>query len=102
MSKIIIYGAGLVVVAFVVGLLLFLTFENATSGQAIFGNHLGLFSVKGPASVLVNIGIVSMVGSLLSFIAYLFSRSPLLLKAHKFIGAASGVFIFIGLAWGQA
>ena len=102
MSKIIIYGAGLVVVAFVVGLLLFLTFDNAASGQAIFGSRLGVFSVNGPASVLVNIGIVGMVGSLLSFIAYLFSRSPLLLKSYKFIGAASGVFIFIGLAWGQA
>ena len=61
-----------------------------------------MFSVNGPASVLVNIGIVGMVGSLLSFIAYLFIRSPLLLKSYKFIGAASGVFIFIGLAWGQA
>jgi hypothetical protein len=102
MSKIIIYGAGLIVVAFVVGLLLFLTFDNATSGQAIYGNRLGSFSVSGPASVLVNIGIVGMVSSLISFIAYLFSRSPVLLKTYKFIGAASGVFIFIGLALGQA
>ena len=102
MSKIIIYGAGLVVVAFVVGLLLFLTFENASSGQAIFGNRLGVFSVNGPASVFVNVGIVGMVGSLLSFIAYLFTRSSRFLKSYKLIGAASGVFIFIGLAWGQA
>jgi hypothetical protein len=102
MSKFIIYGAGLVVVAFVVGLLLFLTFDNAASGQAIYGNRLGIFSVSGPASVLVNIGIVSLVLSFVSYVAYLFSRSPLLLKSYKFIGAASGVFIFIGLAWGQA
>lgn len=102
MSKFIIYGAGLIVVAFVVGLLLFLTFENATLGQAIYGNRLGLFSVSGPASVFVNIGIVGMVGSLLSYVAYLFSRSSVLLKSYKFIGAASGVLIFIGLAWGQA
>jgi hypothetical protein len=102
MSKILIYGTGLVVVAFVVGLLLFLTFDNAASGQAIFGSCLGAFSVNGPASVLVNIGIIGIVGSLLSFIAYLFSRRPLLLKSYKIICAASGVFIFIGLAWGQA
>jgi hypothetical protein len=102
MSKFIIYGAGLVVVAFVVGLLLFLTFDNAASGQAIYGNRLGVFSVSGPASVFVNIGIVSLVLSFVSYIAYLFNRSPLLLKSYKFIGAASGVFIFIGLAWGQA
>lgn len=102
MSKIIIYGAGLAVVAFVVGLLLFLTFENASSGHAIFGNRQSVLSVRGPASVFVNIGIVGMVGSLVSYIAYLFGRSPFLLKSYKFIGAASGVFIFIGLAWGQA
>jgi hypothetical protein len=102
MSKFIIYGAGLIVVAFVVGLLLFLTYDNATSGQAIFGNRFGSYSISGPASVLVNVGIIGMIGSLLSYITYLFSRSPVLLKSYKLIGTASGVFIFIGLAWGQA
>lgn len=102
MSKIIIYGAGLAVVAFVVGLLLFLTFDNAASGQAIYGNRFGVFTVNGAASILINLGIFGLVCSFLSFMAFLFHRSPLLLKSYKFIGAASGVFILIGLAWGQA
>jgi hypothetical protein len=102
MSKIIIYGSGLIIVAFVVGLLLFLTFDNAASGHAVFGNRSGVFSVSGPASIFVNLGIVGMVGSFLSFVAYLFSRNPTLLKSYKIIGVASGVSIFIGLAWGQA
>ena len=90
------------IVAFVVGLLLFLAFDNAASGQATYANRLGVFNVSGPASIFVNVGIVGLVCSFLSFIMYLFNRSPLLLKSYKFIGAASGVFIFIGLAWGQA
>lgn len=102
MSKIIIYGAGLLVVAFVVGLLLFLTFDNATTGQAVYGNRLESFVVVGQASVLVNIGIVGMVGSLALLIAYLFRRTPVLLKSYYFIGVASSILIFIGLAWSQA
>ena len=102
MIKIVIYSAGLIVIAFVVCLLLFLTFENASSGQAVYRNRFGAFTISGPASILINIGIVGMVGSFLSFVAYLFSRSPALLKSYKVIGAASGVLIIIGLAWGQA
>lgn len=92
----------MVVVAFVVGLLLFLTFENAALGQAIYGNRFGSFSVNGPASICINIGIVGLVFSLIAFILFLFNRSPLLLKSYKFFGAASGVLIFLGLAWSQA
>ena len=102
MSKIIIYGAGLAVVAFVVGLLLFLTFENAASGYATYGSRLGTVTVIGPESILVNFGIVGLVISFLSFLAYLFTRRPLLLKSYKFIGAVSGSLVFIGLVLGQA
>ena len=100
MSKIIIYGAGLIIITFLVGLLLFLTFDNAIYGQAIYGDSRGSFIVSGPASILVNIGIVGMVISLLSYIAYLFSRSPVLLKIYKLIGAASSTLIITGLALG--
>jgi len=102
MSKIIIYGAGLIVVAFIVGLLVFLTLDNASSGQAVYSNQFGTFHVSGLASFLVNGGIIGMVVSLLSFIAYLFSRNTLLLKSYKIIGAASCIFILIGLACSQA
>lgn len=102
MSKMIIYGAGLLVVAFVVGLLLFLTFDNATSGQAVFGTRLGVFSVSGPASVLVNAGIVGMVSSLVLYISFLFSRKPVLLRAYQVAGIASGLAISIGLLWSQS
>ena len=97
MSKIIIYGAGLAVVAFVVGLLLFLTFDNAASGQAIYGNRFDTFTISGPASILVNTGIVGLAFSFLAFIAFLLNRSPLLLKSYKLICFVSGIFIFIGL-----
>jgi hypothetical protein len=102
MKKIIIYGAGLIVVAFIVGLLLFLTLDNVSSGQAVYSNQFGNFYISGPTSILVNGGIVGMVVSLLSFIGYLFSRNALLLKSYKIIGAASGLFILIGLACSKA
>lgn len=102
MSKIIIYGAGLVFVAFVVGLLLFLTVDNAVSGQAVYGSRFGVFRVSGPASILVNVGIFGLVCSFLSYIVFLFNRSQILLTIYKFIGVASGFVIFLGLAWGQA
>jgi hypothetical protein len=100
MSKIIIYGAGLIVVAFVVGLLLFLTFDNVMLDQAIYSNGLGVFAISGPASLVVNIGIVGIAGSLVTFITYLFSRHPVLLKSYKILGVASCMCVFIGLAWG--
>lgn len=90
------------VVAFVVGLLLFLSFDNAAFGQAIYASRFGAFYVSGPASIFINIGIIGLVCSFLSFIMYLFNRSTLFLKGYKFIGAASGVFIFIGIACSQA
>lgn len=102
MSKYIIYGAGLLVVAFVIGLLLFLTIDNASHGQAIYGGRLGSFSVTGPASILVNLGIVGMVGSLLAYLAYLLGRNAVLLKSYKILSVASGLIIFIGWVWGQS
>ncbi len=101
MSKLIIYGAGLIVVTFIVGLLIFLTFDNAASGQAIYGNRLGSFTVSGPASVFVNVGILGMVSSFLCYISYLFSRNLVLLKGYKYMGAASVALILLGLACGQ-
>lgn len=102
MSRYIVYGAGLLVVALVVGLLVLLTIDNATSGQAIFGNRFSSFRVTGPASILINIGILGMVGSLLTFISYIFSRRRMLLRSYQFLGAASGLIIFIGWIWGQS
>lgn len=102
MSKYIIYGVGLFIIAFVIGLLLFLTIDNASHGQAIYGGRFGSFSVTGPASILVNLGIIGIVGSLLVYLAYLFSRNAVLLKSYKFLGAASGLIIFIGWVWGQS
>lgn len=102
MSKIIIYGAGLVVVAFVVGLLLLLTFDNVISGQAVFGTRWGVFAVNGPASVFVNAGIVGAVGSLILYVSFLFSRKSVLYRAYQIASATSVLAIFIGLIWGQS
>ena len=101
MSKLIIYGAGLLVVAFVVGLLLFLTFENASSGQAVYGTRYGSYFVSGPPSILVNLGILGMVVSAMSYIGYLFNRSSLLAHSYKLSATVSGVLIGIGLAWAK-
>jgi len=98
MSKIIIYGAGLLIVTFVIGLLLFLTFENVSSWQAVYGTRYDTFFVSGPSSVMVNLGILGMAVSAVSYIGYLFNRSSLLARSYKLLAALSGVLIGIGLA----
>jgi len=100
MTRYLIYGAGLLVIAFVVGLLLFLTFENAVTGTAVYGTRSGSFRVSGFASILVNVGIVGLVLSTVSYIIYLAKRSASLLKCYQYIGAVSGVFILLGALWG--
>ncbi len=101
MSKFIIYGAGLLIVALVVGLLLFLTFENISSEQAVYGTKYGSYYVSGPPSILVNGGILGMLVSLMSYIGYLFNRSSILAQSYKIVGALSSVLIGVGLAWAQ-
>jgi len=102
MSKIIIYGAGLLVIVLVAGLLLYLTLDNASSGQAIYGTRNGSYYVSGPASILINVGIVGLIGALGTYISYLFLRKPVLLNSYKLISVVSGVLIIIGLVWGLA
>ncbi|BBB29723.1 hypothetical protein [Neptunomonas japonica] len=98
MSKIIIYGAGLLVVGFVVFLLLFLTFENAISGQAIYGTRQGdAFFVTGFPATLINFGILGLILSLITYIGYLFKRHVYFLKAYRYLGLFSGVLISIGI-----
>jgi hypothetical protein len=98
MSKIIIYGAGLLLVGFVVLLLLFLTFENAISGQAIYGTREGdVFFVTGFPATLVNLGILGVISSFISYMCYLFKRHIYFLKAYRFLGLLSGVLITVGI-----
>lgn len=97
MSKILIYGAGLIVIAFVVGLLLFLTFENAFSGRAIYGTENGSFFVSGFPAILVNFGILSLISSLISYLVFLYTRRSIYQKAYKRLTLLSGILISIGL-----
>lgn len=96
MSKTLIYGAGLVIVAFVIILLLFLTFENAFSGQATWGTRNGAFTVSGFPAILVNFGILGLVISLVSYILYLFNRRVMFQNTYKYLSLLSGVLVSIG------
>jgi len=100
MSKILIYGAGIIIIAFVIILLLFLTFENAISGQAVFGTRNGVFTVSGFPAILVNFGILGLVMSLISYIIFLFNRRVVLQKAYKYLGVLSSILVTIGFVLG--
>lgn len=97
MSKFIIYGAGLLVVLFVVGLLGFLTIDNMLHSQATFANRQGdQFFVTGLSSLLVNLGILCFISSLISYLAFLYKRSVKLLKYNNFLWLVGGILVFIG------
>ena len=102
MSKAIIYGAGLLIVTFILGLLAFLTIDNFTNSQVIYGTRNGSFSVNGLPSILVNVGILGLITSFVSYIFFLFKRSTVFLKSYKIIGTVSGALIGVGLLCGQA
>ncbi|MCA0895119.1 hypothetical protein [Microbulbifer agarilyticus] len=96
-----VYLAGMLPILFVVGLLVFLTFENFLSSQAIFGDKFGnVYAVEGNAAVLVNLGIFGLVGWLVSYLVFLVSRNHSLLLVHRFIGAVSILCIVAGLLYG--
>jgi len=92
---------GMMPVLFVVGLLIFLTFDNLLSGRAVYGDKFGnAFAVDGLAAILVNLGIFGLIGWLGSYLAFLVKRSPKLMQVHRALGVVSGVFIVVGLAYG--
>lgn len=96
-----VYMAGMMPVLFVVGLLIFLTFDNLLSGRAVYGDKFGnAFEVEGLAAILVNLGIFGLIGWLGSYLAFLVKRSPKLMQVHRAVGVVSGVFIAVGLAYG--
>ncbi|MBO9492378.1 hypothetical protein J7384_18595 [Endozoicomonas sp. G2_1] len=82
--------------ALLVVLLLFLTFENAMSGQAIWGTRDGSVVVKGFSAILVNLGILSIVLSFGSYLAYLRNRRELLHKLYNIFGVLSAVLVLVG------
>jgi len=96
-----IYMAGMIPVLFVVGLLIFLTFDNLLSSRAVYGDKFGnVYEVEGLAAILVNLGIFGLIGWLGSYLAFLVNRSPKLMRVHRAIGIASGVCIAAGLVYG--
>ena len=96
-----IYMVGMVPVLFVVGLLIFLTFDNLLSGRAVYGDKFGnAYEVEGLAAILVNLGIFGLIGWLGSYLAFLVNRSPKLMWVHRAIGVVSGVCIAVGLLYG--
>ena len=99
MSKVIIYGAGLLVVCFIVSLLGFLTFDNLLNNRAIYGTRSGEFNVSGFPSILVNLGILGFISSLLLYIAYLFKRNKWVYQCYTVSGFVSCFLVFGGLFW---
>jgi TM2 domain-containing membrane protein YozV len=100
MSKTIIYGAGLLIVGFFVFGLLFLTFENAISGRAIYGTRQDdMFFVTGFPATLVNLGILGLISSLISYIGYFFKRQSYFRKAYEYLGYLGGVLIIVGIVF---
>ncbi|USA41697.1 hypothetical protein NCG89_09210 [Spongiibacter taiwanensis] len=96
-----IYMAGMIPVLFVVGLLLFLTFDNLLSGRAVYGAKFGnAFEVEGVAAILVNLGILGLIVWLGSYLAFLVKRSPKLMQFHRAAGVVSSVLIAVGLVYG--
>jgi len=88
-------------VIFVAGLLVFLTLSNLLSSRAVYGNSLGdAYEVEGLAAILVNLGILGLVGWLGSYMAFLFNRTPRAMLVHRSIGVVSCVCIVAGLAYG--
>ena len=96
-----IYVAGMIPVLFVVGLLIFLTFDNLLFSRAVYGDKFGnAYEVEGLAAILVNLGIFGLIVWLSSYLAFLVKRSPKLMQLHRAAGVVSGVFIAVGLVYG--
>lgn len=77
--------------------MLFLTFENAFSYQAIYGTENGSFFVSGFPSILVNLGILALISSLISYLVFLYARRLIYQKVYERLMLLSGIFISIGL-----
>jgi ABC-type uncharacterized transport system permease subunit len=102
MTKKLIYGMGLCLGLFVVLLLVYLTFDNAISGRAVFASKYSIASVSGSASIFVNLGIFGVIASFLMFLGFLFRRSVKYLKASQIVAAIGMLFIAVGLIWGRS
>lgn len=98
-----VYLAGMIPVVLLLGMLLFLVLENLLSGRAVYGDKLGnSYEVIGFAAFLVNVGILGLVGWLVTYIAFLISRSPKLIQVHRVVGAVSGLLVTAGLLYGAS
>jgi len=97
MSKIIIYGAGLLIATTLVIFLFFLTFHNIFSGQAELGDENNTFTVNGFYGVLINLGIIGGIFCLISYIAHLFTKRTIFHKIYSYLGLCSGILFTIGV-----
>jgi len=79
-----IYMVGMIPVLFVVGLLIFLTFDNLLSSRAVYGDKFrNAYVVEGIAAILVNLGILGLIAWLGSYLAFIVKRSPKLMQVHR-------------------
>jgi len=92
-----VFGIGVLFSFLLVGLLLYLTFENAQRGTAIYGTRgSDAIHVTGPFSILVNLGIVGLVASFLAYILYVHTRKEVFAKVYFFAPFGSVLLVLIG------
>jgi hypothetical protein len=97
MSKTLIYGAGLIIVFALICTVLFLTFHNILSGNAIIGDENNILIVTGHSAILINFSILGGVISLISYLVFLFSRRIIFQKTYAYLGLFSGILLTIGI-----
>ncbi len=83
---------------FVIGTLGFLTYDNMKNGQAIYGvsRGNGAIEASGYPAIIINIGIVVLILSALSFFTYIFTRRKRIGAMYIKFGVLSGLLVISG------
>jgi len=83
---------------FVVSTLGFLTYDNMKNGQAIYGvsRGNGAIEANGYPAIIINIGIVVLILSALSYFGYIFTKRKKFEALYISFGVLSGLLVISG------
>jgi len=83
---------------FVISILGFLTYDNMRNGQAIYGVSRGNDAIEasGYPAILINIGIVVLILSALSYFVYIFTKRKKFEGMYISFGVLSGLLVISG------
>ena len=83
---------------FIVSALGFLTYDNMMNGQAIYGvsRGNGAIEASGYPAIIINIGIVVLILSALSYFGYIFTKRRRFETLSKSFGVLSGLLVISG------